>query len=136
LVSQTFLERMCVCVCVCVGKRILRFFFFGGFALRRVVERETLMACLSRGRMRACVSVWRENRGSTYHRFVSLPEKLPQFWHWTVRFSWPDRRELNADIFISCRVPFARARGQQEEVTGRTVRAKGQTERHLGGVGG
>ena len=38
---------------------------------------------------------WRD--GGPYHRFTTWPLKLPQFWHWTVRFSAPERRFVKAE---------------------------------------
>lgn len=35
-------------------------------------------------------------RGKVYHRFMTRPEWLPQFWHCTVRFSAPESWLVNA----------------------------------------
>lgn len=32
------------------------------------------------------------------HRLYTRAEKLPQFWHWAVTFSYPERRDENAVV--------------------------------------
>jgi len=49
----------------------------------------------------------REKRRETDHRFIILPEKLPQFWHCTVRFSAPARGEENAGGYVSVDVALS-----------------------------
>lgn len=63
----------------------------------------------------------------THQRFITLPEKLPQFWHCTVMCSAPLSCELKAERWLAMR---HRNLGWS---LGRTVRSAGKEEEHVRG---
>jgi hypothetical protein len=68
-----------------------------------------------------------EGRGQTYQRFMTLPEKLLQFWHTTVMCSAPLSCELNAAQLLVVRLLFDAQRR-------RTVCAACEEEEHICGL--